>query len=260
MGNVHYRHLESEITKHFSERNMKVAIEPHGSLGPDLEGINGTTMVGEIKHRKELKRDLIDKYWSDWNSRQQFGGKSANYKISGQFPKNVNKLDKVALGWIAVVYGQLNHYRNKNMLSTGWLVFEGYNHYYPSLHSALSYLQQIGKISSYSIEQSGDIGFAEIEFNSYTQGGCVMTIVGPIIKALKILIDKIPWSTVLEVGRTVGPTIADEGIKKLTEKKDVPLEKRLKKLEKMRKKKTVTAKEYKELREKIIKECSPKDV
>ena len=55
---------------------MGVLIEPKSSAGPNVEGIKGTRMVGEIKHLTEPGRDLKSKFCGDWNSlKQHFGGK-----------------------------------------------------------------------------------------------------------------------------------------------------------------------------------------
>ena len=162
----HYQHLERFIHDYFAGQGMKVAIEPRGSHGPDLEGIKGTLLAGEIKHLVELNRDLPGKFWKDWNSNQKFGGKTNDFKITTVLPSDVNSLSEEALGWIAVVYGQLNHYREKAELDEGWLVFEDYKNFYHSLEVALTYLTEKRKINDYFVDDSiKNVGFAKITFN-----------------------------------------------------------------------------------------------
>ena len=164
MSNKHYQHIEPIILEYYRRKGMAVAIEPHGSQGADLEGIDGTKMVGEIKHAGELKRDLPKKFWSDWNSGQQFGGKTPNYKLAGEFNGAVVNLPTEALGWLAVIYGQLRYYAKKHDLTSGWLVFEEYGNYVKSLKQALDYLQENDKIKSSTIEEFQGLGFACIDF------------------------------------------------------------------------------------------------
>ena len=164
MSNKHYQHIEPIIQEYYTKMGMNVAIEPHGSLGADLEGIDSTSMVGEIKHASELKRDLPKKFWSDWNSHQQFGGKISDYKLASEFNKAVVNLPAEVLGWLAVIYGQLRYYANKHNLTSGWLVFEKYEIFGDSLRQALSFLQGNEKIKSSSIEEFQGLGFVCINF------------------------------------------------------------------------------------------------
>ena len=164
MSNKHYQHIEPVIQKYYTKRGMNVAIELHGSHGADLEGIDGTKMVGEIKHSGELKRDLPKKFWSDWNSGQHFGGKTSHYKLAGEFNKAVVNLPAEVLGWLAVIYGQLRYYAKKRAVTSGWLVFEKCGNYGESLKQALAYLQENEKIKSGTIEEFQGLGFVFIDF------------------------------------------------------------------------------------------------
>jgi len=164
MSNKHCQHIEPVIREYYTRMGMNVAIEPHGSLGADLEGIDGTKMVGEIKHAGELKRDLSKKFWGDWNSGQRFGGKLPYYKLASEFNEAVVNLPAEVLGWLAVIYGQLRYYTNKRAVASGWLVFEEYGNYLESLKKALAYLQENDKIKSGTIEKFQGVGFACIDF------------------------------------------------------------------------------------------------
>ena len=73
-------------------------------------------------------------------------------------------LDGKAQGWIAVVYGQLNHYTKKNSMPSEWLVFENYGVYHSSVKEALSYLKKNKKIQGCLTEEFKGIGFSEISF------------------------------------------------------------------------------------------------
>ena len=80
--------------------------------GTDLEGTNGTILVGEIKNETELNRDLGG-YWSSWNHNQRFGGKDRNFKLRSILPEGVESLSSKVKGWIAVVFGQLKYWTQK---------------------------------------------------------------------------------------------------------------------------------------------------
>jgi len=164
MSNKHYQHIEPIIQEYYTKMGMNVAIEPHGSLGADLEEIDGTKMAGEIKHAGELNRYLPKKFWSDWNSGQQFGGKTSDYKLASEFNPAVANMPVEVLGWLAVLYGQLRYYAKKRAVTSGWLVFEEYGNYAGSLKQALAYLQENDKIKSSTIEEFQGLGFAQIEF------------------------------------------------------------------------------------------------
>ena len=162
--NRHYKRLEPIITKYFGRKGISVAIEPHGSQSADLEGTGNTLLAGEIKHVHELRRDLPNKFWRDWNSTQSFGGKISNYLLNGDLQLRESDHDGCTLSWIAVIYGQLNHYRRKQSLRMGWLVFEGFAEFYHGLQTALSVLRALGKIEAFSIEEFDGLGFVKIVF------------------------------------------------------------------------------------------------
>ena len=164
-GTKHYKHLEQMIRDYFATKGIQVAIEPYASRGPDLEGTNGAKLIGEIKHSKELARDLPKKFWSDWNSEQSFGGKTTDYRLTHDLPKEAADLKGEVRGWIAVIYGQLNHYRKRGGLNEGWLVFEDHSRYQNSLNNALVFLAKSGKISDFAIAEYKDLGFAKISFS-----------------------------------------------------------------------------------------------
>ncbi len=163
---AHYEHMKSIILEFFRSKGMEVAIEPHGSRGPDLEGIHGTEMVGEIKDAEEERRDLRS-YWSSWNSpRQRFGGKTLQFQLKSVLPPDVENLPSAVKGWIAVVYGQMNYGRKRAALDSGWLVFEGHREYEPDLFTALGFLKIHDLIRYQPIEHRGDIGFVQIQYSS----------------------------------------------------------------------------------------------
>ena len=164
MSNKDYQHIEPVIREYYTKVGMNITIELHGSQGAALEGIDGTKMVGEIKHAGELKRDLPKKFWSDWNSGQHFGGKTPHYKLAGEFDQAVANMPGELLGWLAVIYGQLRYYAQKHDLTSGGLVFEEYENYLESLKQALAYLQENDKIKSSTIEEFQGLGFVCIDF------------------------------------------------------------------------------------------------
>jgi hypothetical protein len=164
MSTKHYQHMEPAIREYFKRRGMAVAIEQHGSQGADLEGLHDTNMVGEIKHSGELKRDLPNKFWKDWNSHQRFGGKIPDYKLASEFDRAVAEMPGQVRGWLAVIYGQLRYYARKHGITSGWLVFEEYEIFADSLKQALAYLQENEKIKSSTIEEFQGLGFVCIDF------------------------------------------------------------------------------------------------
>jgi hypothetical protein len=121
-------------------------------------------MVGEIKHAGELKRDLPKKFWNDWNSGQQFGGKTSAYNLADEFDRAVTEMPGQVRGWLAVIYGQLRYYARKHGITSGWLVFEEYKRYGESLKKALAYLQENEKIQSSTVEKFQGLGIVLIEF------------------------------------------------------------------------------------------------
>jgi hypothetical protein len=164
MSTKHYQHMEPAILEYFKRRGITIAIEQHGSKDADIEGVDGTKITGEIKHAGELKRDLPNKFWKDWNSAQRFGGKIPDYNLASEFDLTVAELPGEVLGWLAVVYGQLRYYTRKHDLTHGWLVFEEYEIYADSLRQALSYLRANEKIQGSTLEKFQGLGFALIDF------------------------------------------------------------------------------------------------
>jgi hypothetical protein len=122
----HYEHLRNTIVAFFKAKGIDVELEPSGSRGPDVVGVN-TTLVGEVKHEKELCRDLHCAYWTNWNStKQKFGGKTLEYRLAEQTPDGVEDLSDRAKGWTAVVYGQMKYMARDAGLSEAWVVYENY--------------------------------------------------------------------------------------------------------------------------------------
>jgi hypothetical protein len=160
----HYDHLAPVIHKYFQSKGMEVSIEPHGSQGADLEGINGTLMIGEIKNETELNRDLGG-YWSSWNSPgQQFGGKDRSFELRSVLPDGVDFLSSKAKGWIAVIFGQLKYHTQKAGLSEGWLVYESYSLFESSLLKALSFLGQHSLTFNDVPEHRKGVGFVKVRY------------------------------------------------------------------------------------------------
>lgn len=156
----HYDHIAPIIHQYFKRKGMTVAIEPHGTRGPDLKGINGTIMVGEIKNQTELLRDLRS-YWSSWNSNQSFGGKKKDFKLRSILPATVEALSSFTKGWIATIYGQLKYPTEKGNLTEGWLVYEGFS-FENSLLEALNFLSQHNFTRNDKPEHLDNLGFVKI--------------------------------------------------------------------------------------------------
>lgn len=160
----HYQHLETKIIKYFRNKDLEILIEPHGSQGADIESVCGS-VIGEIKHAEELARDLKSFYWSAWNSKNQsFGGKTKDYRLKDDFVGSVDSLIGEVKGWIAVIYGQLRYYCQKNFVSEGWIIYEEYSLYRPSLDEAIKLLYSESMISFSHIEEYKNIGFGQISF------------------------------------------------------------------------------------------------
>jgi hypothetical protein len=136
-------------------------IEPRGSRGPDIESDNGE-LVGEIKHAKELARDLRKKFWADWNSSQSFGGKTNDYRLACEFSNGAASVRGEAQGWLAVIYGQLNYYRRTNRLSEGWLVYEEPGKYLSSIQDAAAVMKREDKVRNMDIEEVSGLGFCRV--------------------------------------------------------------------------------------------------
>jgi GTPase SAR1 family protein len=144
---------------------MEVSIEPRGPRGPDLEGINGTSMVGEIKHQIELHRHLSSFYWSSWNSNRKFGGKEKDFKLRSILPESAESLPGCVKGWIAAIYGQLKYCTQEENLTEGWLVYEDYFSFEDGLLEALSFLNHQNLTYNETPEHLEKVGFVKIEYN-----------------------------------------------------------------------------------------------
>lgn len=162
----HYDHISGIIVDFFRKKGMEILIEPHGSRGVDIEGADRGTLVGEIKHADELHRDLGSVYWSAWNSdKTSFGGKKANFQLRSILPHDVERIeDGRVKGWIAVVFGQLRAWVKKAGLKEGWVVYEDYPEFEPSLLAASDYLRKNRLIGFDKPEHSGRLGFLHIRF------------------------------------------------------------------------------------------------
>lgn len=131
-GADHYGHMTEHVTAFFEKRGIDVLVEAHGSRGPDIESVQKDMfgrprLVGEIKHARELERDLPGKFWSDWNNGNlSFGGKRKGEALRDmeKLPPDVDNLSSCARGFVATVLGQLQHYARTAGLSEGWLVLE----------------------------------------------------------------------------------------------------------------------------------------
>lgn len=161
----HYNHLEKAIVSFFKERGIDVEIEPSGSRGPDVRGIN-FPLVAEIKHDLELSRDLHSKYWSDWNSVQEFGGKTSDYRLVKHLPHGVDRLSGDTRGWLAVIWGQLRYMVKSARLTEGWIICENYPFFELSLFEALGFLITNLLVYIGEIEHRGNIGFYQIRYIS----------------------------------------------------------------------------------------------
>ena len=163
MSKSKYDNLKPTIEKYFAKKGINIVIEPHGSRGADIEDANGTILIGEIKDTKELSRDLKG-YWSQWNSNQSFGGKTKDYKLSHSLPPSADNLNSEEKGWLAVICGQVNHYRQTKNLQNGWLVYEDCRSYEPPVKKALKFLKTENLISNYSFEEFRNLGFVCVSF------------------------------------------------------------------------------------------------
>lgn len=159
----HYDHITGAIQSFYKQRNIDVAIEPSGSRGPDVGGINAP-LVGEVKHETELSRDLHGKFWKDWNSMQRFGGKTSEYRISEHLPGGTEFLGDEARGWLAVIWGQLQYMVKDAGLSEGWIIYENYYSFEQSFLEAVSFLSGHSLIYADTPEHYDNIGFCKITF------------------------------------------------------------------------------------------------
>lgn len=166
----HYDHISGTIIDFFKKKGTEVLIEPHGSRGLDIKSADGTSLVGEIKHAVELRRDLGSVYWSAWNSsKTSFGGKTADFQLRSILPNDIERIEEGRVkGWIAVVFGQLRAWVRKAGLRDGWLVYEDPTEFEPSLLAAVGYLKKHRLIRFDRPEHSGILAFMNIRFKEYT--------------------------------------------------------------------------------------------
>ena len=164
----HYEQMESQIRAFFAQIGQQVVIEPHGSRGPDIESVDGG-LVGEIKHAKELSRDLSARFWRDWNDpKQSFGGKREGETLTSleHLETWEGRLSAEALGFVAVILGQLKHgYVMKAGTDNGWLIIEDAARWLGPLNEALSFIGRAhkGLASNIQVDASG-IGYVNIRF------------------------------------------------------------------------------------------------
>lgn len=158
----HYEHIEAVIVEFFKGLGIDVEIEPSGSRGPDVRGIN-VPLIGEIKHVLEQERDLKSFYWSSWNSqKQKFGGKTLAYQIRSSLPGEVDNLSDIAKGWVAVLWGQLRYMVRHAGLSEGWVIYEDHQKYEVNILEAVTFLSAVGFVRSDIPAKMSNVGFLRI--------------------------------------------------------------------------------------------------
>lgn len=166
----HYSHMKAAIDDFYKSRGDFITIEPIGvgKVRPDIMGLDsaGELIIGEIKKSKELDGGL-NGYWKQWNSdKNQFGGKTTDFRLDSCYSDKAASLALQEKGWLAVTDGQLRHYCSEHGVSKGSLVVENFSGYEPSVKSALDYLKQQGRVKSYkiSLDKSGN-AHVDIKFN-----------------------------------------------------------------------------------------------
>jgi hypothetical protein len=148
----------------FREKGIDVEVEPSGSRGPDIQGKN-RDLVGEVKHEKELFRDLHCKYWTDWNStRQKFGGETCAYRLAEHVPVGFDRLGERAKGWVALISGQLYYTTRAAKLNAGWIVYENYFSFEASLMEAVSFLIRRSFLKANWPEHRKNVGFLRVAY------------------------------------------------------------------------------------------------
>lgn len=161
----HYQHIQGTIVSFFQERGVQVVLEASGARGPDITGVK-TPLAGEAKHEKELCRDLHCAYWTNWSStKQRFGGKTYDYRLAEHVPATVQRLSDRAKGWVAVICGQLQYMVRKAKLTRGWIVYENYFAFEPSLVEAAELLRREGIITTEGPEHRDNVGFLLISYS-----------------------------------------------------------------------------------------------
>ena len=160
----HYEHMRDEIERFFKTKGFEIALEPSGSRGPDIVGIN-MPLVGEVKHERELCRDLHCAFWTNWNStKQKFGGKTLDYRLADNVPDEAESLSDRAKGWVAVIYGQLKYMAIDAGVAEAWIVYENYYSFESSLVEASGFLSQHNLILADLPEHEANVGFMKITF------------------------------------------------------------------------------------------------
>lgn len=168
-----YGHLWRPIQAFFRARGVSVVLEPHGTRGADIENLkkskkDAVTLVGEIKHDKELRDAMESRYWVDWQSDRPFGGKRSDERLLEveRIPETVEDLSAEARGFVATIQGQLKRsYVRRAGLNEGWLVLENMRRWGPGVKSALEFLGNNHLIADYEAwRDKHDIGFIKIQF------------------------------------------------------------------------------------------------
>lgn len=161
----HYEHMTESIFAFFKAKGIDIEVEPSGSRGPDVRGVN-IPLVGEVKHERELCRDLHCKFWKDWNSTQHFGGKTADYRLAEHLPAGADMLADNVRGWLAVLWGQLRYMVQDEGLSEGWVVYENYYSFEQSLLEATAFLAGHSLIYADNPEHQDNVGFCKITYTA----------------------------------------------------------------------------------------------
>jgi hypothetical protein len=121
-------------------------------------------LVGEIKAKKELERDLPSRYWSSWNNpNTSHGGKAQGYRLSNDLPADIPAEGRTK-GWIAVVFGQMNYQRSGAGLPDGWLIVEDYATYSRQLIEALEFLKDNNIIQDFLVSEYQGLGFVHVYY------------------------------------------------------------------------------------------------
>ena len=161
----HYSHMEEAVVAFFKKRGVGVVIEPRGARGPDIEAPDGS-LVGEIKHARELERDLSSTFWSAWNGSGSFGGKAQGFHLKDTLPAGVEGLSREAKGFVATVLGQLKlAYVEPAGLDAGWLVIEDAERWIPALNEARQWMStnRLARSCAASVDEKG-VGFVMFHF------------------------------------------------------------------------------------------------
>jgi len=167
-----YQHLQPTISSFFRslglgcevQHSCEVVYSPFGaSNGPDLSLF---TLVGEIKNKVELERDLSSRYWSSWNNpNESHGGKPRGFRLADDLPAaTAIPTDGQTKGWIAVIFGQMNYQRTGAGLPDGWLIVEDYETFSNRLGEALEFLKSNNKIRDFLIAEYQGLGFVHVYY------------------------------------------------------------------------------------------------